>query len=72
MFEKTPFVLSYFDGDSGLATPDELYWEGGVADASRSHFYVNRIAVEERLKIALKDFLTLGTTFTVYLAQPKT
>lgn len=72
MFEKTPFVLSYFDGDSGLATPDELYWEGGVADNSRSHFYVNRVAVEERLKIALKDFLTLGTTFTVYLAQPKT
>jgi len=30
------------------------------------------VAIESRLKTALPEFLTSGTTFTIYLAQPKT
>jgi hypothetical protein len=72
LFENTPFVLPYFDGSKGPATDDELYWEGGVANAARSHLYNNRVSIENRLKIALPEFLVSGSTFTIYLAQPKT
>lgn len=72
LFENTPFVLSYFDGTKGQATDDELFWEGGVANNARSHLYNNRVAIENRLTAALPDFFVSGTTFTIYLAQPKT
>lgn len=72
LFENTPFVLPYFDGSKGPATDDELYWEGGVANAARSHLYNNRLAIESRLTAAMSEFLVSGSTFTIYLAQPKT
>jgi len=72
LFENTPFVLPYFDGLKGPATDDELYWEGGLANAARSHLYNNRLSIESRLKVAMSEFLVSGSTFTIYLAQPKT
>lgn len=72
LFENTPFVLPYFDGTKGTATSDELFWEGGLTNQNRSHLYTNRLAVEGRLKLNLPEYLVAGTTFTLYLAQPKT
>lgn len=72
LLENTPFLLPYFDGNQGPATDEELYWEGGIANGARSHLYTNRVAIESRLKTALPEFLTSGTTFTIYLAQPRT
>jgi hypothetical protein len=71
LFEKSPFVLPYFDGENGNE-PGDLFWEGGVANAGRSHLYKNRIAVENRLTKNLKEFLPMGTTYALYLAQPQT
>jgi hypothetical protein len=71
LFEKSPFVLPYFDGENGNE-PGDLFWEGGVANAGRSHLYKNRISVENRLTKNLKEFLPMGTTYALYLAQPQT
>ena len=71
LFEKSPFVLPYFDGENGNE-PGDLFWEGGVANAGRSHLYKNRIAVQNRLTSTLKEFLPMGTTYALYLAQPQT
>lgn len=74
LFENSPFVLPYFCGeaDSDTVQESDVFWEGGVADASRSHFYKNRVAVIGRLTDTLKEFVPAGTTFTLYLAQPNT
>lgn len=72
LFERTPFLLEYFDGDVGPSDINDLFWEGGTPSAGRSHLYKNRVAVQTRLDEVLRDFLPLGSTFALYLAQPKT
>jgi len=72
LFERTPFLLEYFDGDTGPSDINDLFWEGGTPSAGRSHLYKNRVAVQTRLDEVLRDFLPLGSTFALYLAQPKT
>lgn len=73
LLENAAFLLPYFDGEEGPAANDnELFWEGGMANAARSHLYLNRNAIESRVTSALSEFITDGTTFTIYLAQPKT
>lgn len=74
MFERASFILPYFDGDaeSNTVQDADVFWEGGVANAGRSHFYKNRIAVFNRLKDTLPEFLNAGSTFVLYLAQPQT
>ena len=72
LFERTPFLLEYFDGNFGPAESQDLFWEGGVASAGRSHLYKNRVPVQTRLDEILREYLPLGSTFAVYLAQPKT
>jgi hypothetical protein len=70
LFEKSSFVLSYFDGDkSGETDTDSLVWEG-VADSSRSHYYKNKNNVEVRLQNELDKYLLVGTTHALYFAQP--
>ena len=72
LFERTPFLLEFFDGDVGPADINDLFWEGGVPNQGRSHLYKNRVAVQTRINEVLTDFLPLGSTFALYLAQPKT
>jgi len=72
LFEKTPFLLEYFDGSYGPSDLNDLFWEGGTPYQGRSHLYKNRLAVQTRLNTVLTDFLPLGSTFALYLAQPKT
>ena len=74
LFEKSAFVLDYFDGSSGPADAPSLIWEGGVggANSSRSHYYKNRYVVQLRLNDAIKPYIPLGSTYAIYLAQPNT
>ena len=72
LFERTPFLLDYFDGNTGPSDINDFFWEGGVPNQGRSHLYKNRVAIQTRLDEVLKDFLPLGSTFAIYLAQPKT
>ena len=68
LFENVGVILPYFDGDEGPCDATDLFWEGTPA-ASRSHLYKNRFAVQSRLTDELlQGFVTLGTTFAVYLA----
>ena len=72
LFENVGVILPYFDGDQGPCDSTDLFWEGS-ATASRSHLYKNRFAVQNRLTSdLLKEYITLGSTFAIYLAQPKT
>lgn len=74
LFERGSFVLDYFDGDAEgeNVSLEDVFWEGGVPNSGRSHFYKNRVATVYRLKATLPDYLTLGSTFALYLAQPAT
>jgi hypothetical protein len=69
MFERATIAKPYFDGSTGFTSTDDLAWEGGV-HSSRSHYYKNRIATQLRLIDQLPNYLTAGTTFSVFLAQP--
>ncbi len=72
LFENVGVILPYFDGSSGPSEATDLIWEG-TENASRSHLYKNRFAVQTRLTDELIDnYVYLGTTFAVYLAQPQT
>lgn len=73
LFENTSSVSTYFDGSYGPATANDLFWEGGVVNGSRSHYYKHRYAIQDRLAGASLDSqLNTGTTVAIYLAQPKT
>jgi hypothetical protein len=74
IFENSPFVLPYFCGEADADTLPEsdVFWEGGVANAGRSHYYKNRYAIVTRLAKNLPDYLPAGTTFDLFLAQPNT
>lgn len=69
MFERATIAKPYFDGGVGFTSSADLIWEGGV-HASRSHYYKNKVAAEVRLIDQLPNFLTNGSTFSVFLAQP--
>jgi hypothetical protein len=72
LFENQSALFPFFDGSKGDAGQYDLVWEGSQ-DASRSHYYKNRFAVQTRLGgAAFTNQLMLGTTVAVYLAQPKT
>ena len=74
LLERSAFVLPYFDGDAEAETvsAEDVFWEGGVVGAGRSHYYKNRVPAIYRLKETLPNFLTAGSTFALYLAQPGT
>lgn len=73
LFENTSALSPYFDGGYGPANGTDLFWEGGAANAARSHLYKNRFAIQTRLSdYALENQLNLGTTVAIYLAQPNT
>jgi hypothetical protein len=69
MFERSTIAKPYFDGGVGFTSNADLIWEGGV-HASRSHYYKNRVATQLRLIDQLPNFLSNGSTFSVYLAEP--
>jgi hypothetical protein len=69
LFEESSFVNSYFDGNTGVASLSNLFWEG-TANASKSHYYRNRATTEGRLLEDLPNQLTAGTTFQLFFAQP--
>ena len=72
LFENVGVILPYFDGTHGPSEATDLIWEG-VENESRSHLYKNRFSVQTRLTDELLDnYVYLGTTFAVYLAQPQT
>jgi phage tail-like protein len=71
LFERSAFVNSYFDGSNGVAELSDLFWEG-TANASRSHYYRNRFAVQSRLVKELPNWINYGSTFELFLAQPNT
>jgi len=73
LFENSPFVLQYFDGSQGFGSTAELFWEGQTPNLARSHYYKNRVAISDRLaKGVLSEWLISGSTYALYLAQPKT
>jgi hypothetical protein len=73
LFENSFFVLEYFDGSVGFSSTAELFWEGATPNAGRSHYYKNRVAIESRMNAgALDEYVGLGASYAVYLAQPKT
>lgn len=73
LFENNSNLLEYFDGYGGPGVSTDFYWEGGVVNGSRSHYYKNAFAIQSRIfGKALSDQLILGSTLAVYLAQPKT
>ena len=69
MFERATIAKPYFDGGTGFTSTADLIWEGET-HASRSHYYKNRVATQVRLIEQLPNYLTNGTTFSVFLAQP--
>jgi hypothetical protein len=69
LLEQSSFVNSYFDGNTGVASLTNLFWEG-TANASRSHYYRNRATVQARLLEDLPNYVTEGTKFQLYFAQP--
>jgi hypothetical protein len=72
LFENSGVVGTYFDASGGSCSPSDLLWEGS-ANASRSHYYKNKFAVQTRLtRTALYDQMPLGSTVAVYLGQTKT
>jgi hypothetical protein len=71
LFESSPFVLEYFDGNGGPGYSSDFLWEGSVG-AGRSHFYKNRLAIQLRIVDYLEEVLSLGSTVAIYLGQPKT
>ena len=72
LFENVGVILPYFDGNGGPCDSTDLFWET-FESASRSHLYKNRFAAQSRLSDELiQGYLTLGTTFSVLLAQPNT
>ena len=73
LFENSGFALDYFDGSGGQADAYDLFWEGGVVNGSRSHFYKNRFVIETRLLTdVIAGLVPMGTTIALYLAQPQT
>jgi hypothetical protein len=73
LFENSAFVQDFFDGSQGPADSGSLFWEGGITNGARSHYYRNRLAIENRLiNGGITDYLPLGTTYALYLAQPNT
>jgi hypothetical protein len=73
LFENYGQVLAYFDGSGGPGDASDFVWEGGSANAARSHYYKNKYAVQTRLfGSTLAAVLPLGSTAAVYLAQPQT
>jgi hypothetical protein len=72
LLENVGVILPYFDGDYGPCDGTDLFWEG-TASSSRSHLYKNRFPIQDRLTSdLLSEYLTLGSTFAIYLAQPQT
>jgi hypothetical protein len=72
LFENVGVILPYFDGNDGPTDGTDLFWEGTAA-SSRSHLYKNRFAIQNRLTTELlSEYINLGSTFAIYLAQPKT
>jgi hypothetical protein len=69
LFEESAFTNSYFDGNTGVASISNLFWEG-TPNNSRSHYYKNRATIEGRLVEDLPNQLTEGTQFQMYFAQP--
>jgi len=73
LFENSGFALDYFDGNGGQVDPYDIFWEGGVPNVARSHFYKNRfVTVTRLLTDVIAGLVPMGTTMAVYLAQPKT
>jgi hypothetical protein len=70
LFEKSAFVNSFFDGSNGVASLTDLFWEGNAPNAARSHYYRNRFAVQSRLIATLPEWITYGSTFELFFAQP--
>lgn len=72
LFEASSNADPFFDGASGTGDNPDYVWESS-ANASRSHYYKNRYAVQTRTSNStFKDKLPLGTTVAIYLGQPKT
>ena len=69
MFERSTIAKPYFDGGVGFTSASDLIWEEGI-HSSRSHYYKNRVSTQLRLIEQLPEYLTSGTTFAVFLAQP--
>jgi phage tail-like protein len=71
LFERSSFLNSYFDGGTGVTELSDLFWEG-TANNSRSHYYVNRFAIQSRLVSQIPKWVNYGSTFELFLAQPNT
>jgi len=69
LVEASAYVLTYFDGNTGVTSLTNLIWEGTIG-ASRSHYYKNRGTIQGRLINDLPNHLTLGSQFQLLFAKP--
>ena len=64
LLERSPFVSAFFDGTVGREDITGLMWES-TANASRSYYYANHLAVVRRLEAVLPDWMQLGSSFAL-------
>jgi hypothetical protein len=69
LFERASYVGPYFDGSGGYQQTSDLVWEG-TPGLSRSHYYKNRALVQNRLAATVGEFITHGTPWAIFVAQP--
>ena len=69
LFERASYVGPYFDGAGGYQQTSDLVWEG-TPGLSRSHYYKNRALVQNRLAATVGEFITHGTPWAIFVAQP--
>ena len=69
LFERASYVAPYFDGAGGYLQIGDLVWEG-TPGLSRSHYYKNRELVQNRLAATVGGYITHGTPWAIFVAQP--
>lgn len=70
LFERSAYIASYFDGTGGYLQTSDLVWEG-ASGLSKSHYYKNRALVQNRLSATVGEYITHGTPWAIFVAQPE-
>lgn len=69
LFERSSYVAPYFDGSYGYNQLSDLVWEG-TPGYSRSHYYKNRLLVQDRLAETVGSYILHGVPWAIFVAQP--
>lgn len=69
LLERSSYVAPYFDGSYGYNQLSDLVWEG-TPGLSRSHYYKNRLVIQDRLAETVGNYIIHGIPWAVFVAQP--